>query len=61
MKAYVITTGVVFGLLTAAHIWRAIEEGAHVASDPSFAVITIAAAALCVWACRLLWPPMSRP
>ena len=27
VKSYVMTTGVVFGLLTLAHIWRVIEEG----------------------------------
>jgi hypothetical protein len=56
MKVYVVTTGAVFGLLTAAHIWRAIEEGPHLATEPSFVVITIAAASMCLWACRLLWP-----
>lgn len=54
MKAYVKTTGVVFGLLVAAHVWRAIEEGSHVATDPGFVLITVAAAALCVWAWRLV-------
>ena len=54
MKAYIITTGVVFGLLTVTHVWRALEEGARVAKDPFFVVITIIAASLCVWACRLL-------
>jgi len=53
MKVYVMTTGVVFGLLTAAHVWRAVEEGRHVATDPAFVLITIAAASLCLWACRL--------
>jgi len=54
MKAYVTTTGVVFGLLTLTHLWRAIEEGPHLATDPWFVLITIAAAALCLWALRLL-------
>ena len=27
MKAYVLTTGFLFGLLTLAHLWRIIEEG----------------------------------
>jgi hypothetical protein len=54
MKTYVITSGVVFGLLTLAHIWRAVAEGPHVTTDPSFVLITIAAAALCVWAWRVL-------
>ena len=34
MKAYVITTGVVFGLLTLVHVWRAIEEGPQLAPNP---------------------------
>jgi hypothetical protein len=55
MKAYVMTTGVVFGLLTLAHIWRVIEEGPHLATEPWYVLITLAAAALCLWAGRLLW------
>jgi hypothetical protein len=54
MKAYVITTGTVFGLLTLAHVWRALVEGPNMAKDPSFVLITVIAAALCLWACRLL-------
>ncbi len=54
MKTYVITTGVVFGLLTLAHVWRALAEGPQLATDPSFVLITVAAAALCVWAWRVL-------
>ena len=54
MKAYVMTTGAVFGLLTLAHIWRAIEEGPHLAKEPWWVLITVAAAALCLWAVRLL-------
>ncbi len=36
MKAYVITTGAVFGLLTLAHAWRVIAEDPHLATDPWF-------------------------
>jgi hypothetical protein len=54
MRAYVITTGVLFGLITLAHVWRAIEEGRGLASDPWFILLTVAAAALCLWAWRLL-------
>ena len=54
MKAYVITTGAVFGLLTLAHIWRVFAGEAHLAMDPWFILITVAAAALCVWAWRLV-------
>ena len=53
MKAYVMTTGAVFGLITLAHLLRMIAEGPHVA-DPWFVLLTIAAASLCVWAWRLL-------
>jgi tellurite resistance protein TehA-like permease len=55
LKAYVIVTGVVFGLLTVAHVWRIIEEGSHLATDISWVLITVASAALFLWACRLLW------
>jgi hypothetical protein len=54
MRAYVITTGMVFGLVVLAHVWRAVEEGAHVAGEPVFLVSTVLAAALCAWAWRLL-------
>jgi len=55
MKAYVMTTGAVFGLLTLAHIWRVIEEGPHLAKEPFWVLITVAAAALCLWALGLVW------
>ena len=54
MKAYVTTTGVVFGLITVVHFWRAMEEGPHLATDPWFVLITIAAAGLSLWAWRVL-------
>jgi hypothetical protein len=53
MKAYVVTTGVVFGLLTVAHLWRIVEEWPHLATDPFYLLITAAAAALGLWAWRL--------
>jgi hypothetical protein len=54
MKAYVVTTGALFGLLTLTHVWRVIEEGARLAKQPFFVSITIVSAALCVWAGTLL-------
>ena len=54
MKAYVMTTGTVFGLLTLAHIWRVIVEGPHLATEPWYVLITVAAASLSLWAWRLL-------
>lgn len=55
MKAYLITTAIIFGLLTVVHIWRVIEEGTHLATEPWWVLITVVAAALCVWGLRLLW------
>jgi len=60
MKAYLITTGTVFGLITVAHIWRILEEGWHLAKDPVYLLLTIAAAGLSGWAWRLL-SRLSRP
>ena len=54
MRTYVITTGTLFGLLTLAHIWRAIEEAPHLTTDPFYVFITVAAAALSLWAWRLV-------
>lgn len=54
MKAYLIVTGIVFGLVTAAHIWRAIAEGPQLAKNPLFILLTVLAAALSFWAWWLL-------
>ena len=54
MKAYLITTGSLFGVLTVLHVWRIIEEGPQLARNPWWILITIAAAALAVWAWRLV-------
>ena len=54
MKAYVMTTGAVFALLTLAHLLRIIAEWPHLARDPLFLLITLAAAGLCLWAWRVL-------
>ena len=54
MKAYVMTTGAVFGLITLAHILRMFMEG-HLVTEPLYILLTVAAASLCLWAPRLLW------
>lgn len=54
MKAYVITTGTVFGLIVLAHVWRVIEEGPALARDPAYIVLTLAALALFLWSWRVL-------
>ena len=53
MRLYVVTTGVLFGIVTLAHVWRMIEEGRSVAANPWYLVITILTAVLAVWAWRV--------
>ena len=53
MKAYVATTGVMFALLVAVHVWRAVEEGSHLATNPAYVFITALAAAMAFWAWRV--------
>ena len=53
MRSYVIATGVIFGLLTVAHLWRMIEEP-HLATDPWFVLATLVAAGLCFGAGRVV-------
>ena len=54
MRTYVMTTGVIFGLLVVAHVWRMIAESASLATDPWYLVITVAAGLLSLWAVLLL-------
>jgi len=49
MKAYVVTTGVIFGILVVVHIWR-IGVEPHLARDPAYWLITAAAGAMSIWA-----------
>lgn len=53
MKTYVLTTGIIFGLITVAHLWRMIEER-QMATEPWYVLITVATAVLCVWAWLLV-------
>jgi hypothetical protein len=55
MKAFLITTGTIFGLIVIAHILRMIAEGPHVAKDPVYWLLTAVAAGLSTWAWSLLW------
>ena len=54
MRAYLISTGGIFGLVTLAHLWRIADEWPRLATDPWYLLLTAAAAALCLWAWRLL-------
>jgi len=55
MKAYVVTSGGIFGLLTIAHLLRIAFENRHLATDPVYILMTLASAALCIWAGLVLW------
>jgi len=50
MKAYILTTGIIFGLITIAHVWRVIVEDMNLAKEPSFVLMTLLTAALSGWA-----------
>lgn len=54
MKSYLLTTGVLFTLITLAHLARMIGESRALATDPFYLAITLVAAALALWAFRLL-------
>jgi hypothetical protein len=53
MRAYLLTTGIVFALLALVHVWRFIEERDTLGKDPHFLIITVLAAAFSFWAFRL--------
>ena len=58
MKAYLITTGMIFGLMAAMHLTRSIAEWGKLTTDPGYflgmAALGLVAAGLSVWAWRLL-------
>ena len=60
MKAYILTTGGLFGLIVLAHLARMIKEGTETLREPLFVAMTILAIGLCVWAWRL-FRSMSSP
>jgi hypothetical protein len=53
VKAYLVVTAALFGLLTIVHVWRIIVESS-LAMDPWFWLITVISTALCLWGFRLL-------
>ena len=59
MKAYLITTGMIFALVTLAHLARTPEIWSRRVSDPmffwSFSALTLLSAAMAIWAWTL-WP-----
>jgi hypothetical protein len=61
VKAYILTTGVLFGAITIAHLLRMFMAEPATARDPWYLLLTVAAAALCLWAFRLLWRSGRKP
>jgi hypothetical protein len=59
LKAYLVVTGTIFGLIALAHLARTIAESQRLGSDPWFYLegpgLGLVAAALSLWALRLLW------
>jgi len=58
MKAYLITTGLIFGLIAVLHLLRDITERSRLMTDTgpylAEAALGLVAAALAVWAWRLI-------
>ena len=54
MKAYVTTTGAVFGLITLAHLLRVVEEGPRLVERSVLRAPHPPSTALCLWAWRVL-------
>ena len=51
MKAYLITTGILFAVITVAHVWEVVDRRQLFASD---ALILAVSVGLSVWAWRLV-------
>jgi len=54
MKAYVITSGVIFALVTVVHILRIAVESRRLATEQVYIFLTLASAALAVWSWSVL-------
>jgi hypothetical protein len=54
MKAYLITTGTLFGVLALVHIWRVISTEPQLATDPWYVLVTVIAVLMSFWAFALL-------
>lgn len=65
MKAYLIATGSLFGLIALMHAWRSIVERGRFATEPLpylfESSLGLVAAALSIWAWRLLLSRHRKP
>lgn len=63
MKPYIVTTGALFTLLAVAHLLRTFAEWSRLGTDPWFILegpgIGVLAAAVAIWAWRVLRLPAS--
>ena len=50
MRAYVLTTGLIFTILALAHVARFIAEVAGFLTEPAFLVTTLLAIVMAIWA-----------
>ena len=53
MRVYVIVTGIIFALITIAHVVRMAVEP-HVLTEPVYLFLTLLSAALAIWAVVVL-------
>ena len=54
MKPYLITTGILFAVITVAHVWEVVDRRQLFASDLLVFAVSLG---LCVWAWRLVRRP----
>ena len=50
MKAYVITTATIFGILAVSLLWRMLAVDRSLATSPTFVAVTAISGAMCLWA-----------
>jgi hypothetical protein len=54
VRAYLITTSILFALIVITHIARVFAESTAVVRDPWFVGMTVLAVVMCAWALQLL-------
>ena len=54
MRAYLLSTGTLFGLIVVAHVWRVFAESRTLLRDPWYWLLTAVALGFSVWAFRLV-------
>ena len=52
MKGYIVASGVLFALLALSHVARIVLESWRLSREPEYVAITLASAAMAVWAYR---------